>query len=142
MNIEAQEYFIRRELEAFRNGLEPAGAGMRPDVARMLDLIHREAFDASLNVNEVKKRCGIRDNNASSRFRRDVGVGVRLYIEKMRTEAAQRLLRNEKLAVFTIGWSVGYEYPESFCRAFRRHLGCTPTAYRQALRRKIVQKTC
>ena len=142
MHIEAQERFIRRELFEFqRNGISTP-SDLNRDVEQVLEMIHQLLFDVALNVNEVKRRCGIRNNNISLHFRRQLGVGIHEYIEHQRTSAAKRLLANEDLEIFVIGWAVGYEHPESFTRAFRRHEGCPPSVFRERMFRNNVKKNC
>ena len=46
-------------------------------------------------------------------------------------ENAEQLLRDTSLPVADVAASVGYESSEYFIRAFRKHTGMTPGAYRQ-----------
>jgi AraC-like DNA-binding protein len=80
----------------------------------------------------------VRNNNISTYFKRAVGIGIREYIEDKRMQAAMRLLAHEDLGIFLIGLGIGYSHEESFTRAFRRRLGCTPSAYRK----EIMKKKC
>lgn len=120
---------IAERLAPFRE--EPPSAGKLPqDVARAVRFIHSHLFDAELNVNFLKARCGLRNNNFSTRFRQALGVGPREYIESRRLAAADLLLREEKLEVYRVAVAVGYEHIETFCRAFQRQFRATPAGRR------------
>ena len=101
------------------------------DVRRLLDEIHGDPFDPQLSVKSLKKRCNIRDNNVSSRFRFTYGITIRHYIEQLRLEAATQLLRQLDVGVFDIAISVGYQNPQTFYQAFRKRFQCTPSDFRR-----------
>lgn len=101
------------------------------ELQAVLDCIHQSVFDPALNVKTLKARCRIRDNNVSSRFRYTLGIGIKEYIESLRMEAALLLLSEEGLPVFHVAKAVGYDYEETFYRAFRRRFGCTPARHRR-----------
>jgi AraC-like DNA-binding protein len=105
-------------------------AGYPRDIARMIGYVHDHLFDSSLNVNGLKLGCQQRNNNVTTRFRRLVGIGLREYIEKLRLEAAARLLVQREIAVYLVAMAVGYEHYETFFRAFQRYFGCTPSDVR------------
>ena len=127
--VEKQER-IARELERFQAEARPETQGMTREIADVLQSIHDNLFDPRLNVASVKEWCAIRNNNISSRFRWTVGLGIREYIERLRLEAASRLLREGDLEVYLVAMAVGYDHQETFCRAFQRRLGRPPSEYR------------
>lgn len=122
---------IAEKLEPFRQA-PPPSLGLPRDVARAVQFIHAHLFDAELNVNFLKARCGLRNNNFSTRFRQALGLGPREYIESLRLTAADLLLREEKLEVYRVAVAVGYEHIETFCRAFQRQFQATPAGRRSA----------
>jgi transcriptional regulator GlxA family with amidase domain len=117
---------MRMELEFFLQEL-PQTACLNRDVKAVLKFIHTHAFEPSLNVNTVKHGCRIRNNNISTRFRIELGLGIRDYIETLRLYAASRLLQSQRFEIYLVAMAVGYEHQETFCRAFRRHYGCSPS---------------
>jgi AraC-like DNA-binding protein len=125
---------IRTHLDEFLVGL-PVPAVSHLQVRRLLAVIHRDPFDAALNAAQARRRAGIGNNNASTWFRHHVGTGIREYLEELRLEAAAHLLAQRELdiEVYLIGLSVGYEHQETFCRAFRRRYGCTPSFLRHVV---------
>lgn len=119
---------MRRELNLLLAKL-PEVACLPRDVATVLEFIHSHAFEPSLNVNTVKQRCKIKNNNISTRFRVVLGLGIREYIEALRLCAASRLLQSQRFEVYLIAMAVGYEHQETFCRAFRRQFGHPPSGH-------------
>lgn len=133
------ERLIEKELAQFISDLKNERLSALPTTVRkILDCIHGNLFSPALTVFALKRRCGVKNNNISTVFKKAVGTGIRKYIEGRRIMAAMRLLGHEGLEIFLIGAAVGYSYEESFTRAFRRCLGCTPSQYR----REIVKKKC
>ena len=128
---ELQEKYhrIAAGLEQFRQTRLPV-SGLPRDVEEVLRSIHGALFDPGLSVSSIKIQCGIRNNNFSTRFRRLLGVGIREYIEELRMQAADRLLRDHGLEVYLVASAVGYDHQETFHRAFLRRFGRTPSEHR------------
>jgi AraC-like DNA-binding protein len=137
-NIVVQKHLMKQELDKFKAALEVKPSPLSRDIRAMLEYIHQHLFEPTLKVFEVRRQCGVRNNNISTYFKRAVGIGIREYIEDKRMQAAMRLLAHEDLGIFLIGLGIGYSHEESFTRAFRRRLGCTPSAYRK----EIMKKKC
>ena len=121
---------IQSELRNFLHETSPDTSGVSYEVALVLKFVHRNLFNPNLTVNLIKLRCGIRNNNISTRFRLDTGLTIREYIEYLRLGAAQRLLDSSQTEIYLIAPAVGYHHLETFYRAFKRSFGCTPLEYR------------
>lgn len=121
---------IERTLQDFLDGSRPREGELPREVEEIVRYIHDHLFDSSLNVNLIKVRCRLRNNNVSTRFRKIVGIGIREYIEKLRLEAAGSLLGERDLEVYLVAMAVGYQHQETFCRAFQRYFGYTPSERR------------
>lgn len=122
--------WIERTLREFVRDRSAGAVAYPHDIARIIAYVHTNLFDSALNVSVLKVRCQLRNNNITTRFRRTIGMGLREYIEKLRLEAAARLLEQREIAVYLVAMSVGYEHYETFFRAFQRHFGCTPSEVR------------
>lgn len=126
-----EQEWIDRELERFCQQSPPEVAALPADIGRIIIHIHENLFDADLNVNTVKRSCRARNNNVTSRFRRFVGVGIHEYIEALRMEAAEWVLREGGSRIYLVAMAIGYTHLETFCRAFQRRFGCTPSRHRK-----------
>jgi len=60
-----------------------------------------------------------------------VGITPGAYLRTLRLNQAARLLRNSGRPIVDVALAVGFSDHPSFSRAFGRHMGLTPTAYRR-----------
>lgn len=122
-----QQERIAAALLRFKAAIPPAPASLPAEVAHAVADVHRHLFDPALDVTAVRRRCGLRNNNISTRFRSVLGEGLREHIERLRLEAASELLATGELEIFLVALAVGYNHQETFCRAFQRHFGYAPS---------------
>ena len=60
------------------------------------------------------------------------GFGLLEYINRCRVNRAKELLQNEpSLSIATIAKQVGFDYPNSFIRIFKKFEGMTPGEFRR-----------
>ncbi|MFK0026558.1 helix-turn-helix domain-containing protein [Streptomyces sp. NPDC090798] len=67
-------------------------------------------------------------------FDEEVGTTPDRYVEQVRLEAAQALLETGDDPMPVVAQRTGFGSPESLRRAFVRHLGVTPGAFRTSFR--------
>ena len=65
-----------------------------------------------------------------ARFKQLLGATPARYLQRWRMGLAARVLRSEDLSVAEVSARVGYTSVRSFTKAFRKHHGTTPAAYR------------
>lgn len=130
-----QQQIIRKELDEQirRLSTELPTEALPRDVQQMLECMHERLFQPSLDVDKVLEICEIRSPGIYRRFASHVGVTPRRYLEDRRIMAAMRLLTFPKLKIGLISFSVGYCDYETFARAFRRYVRCSPSAYRRRM---------
>ncbi|WP_171166894.1 GlxA family transcriptional regulator [Streptomyces sp. I05A-00742] len=90
--------------------------------------------EADLGVEALAARAGLSPRHFARAFRAEVGVPPGRYVERVRLEAARRLLEDTADGVEEISRHCGYGTPEAMRRAFRRALGTAPGAYRRRVR--------
>lgn len=61
----------------------------------------------------------------------ETGSGIMKYVTKKRMQAAAELLKNSELSITEIALKVGYIDNQYFSRAFKQHLGSSPSSYRK-----------
>lgn len=127
----SEQEWIDRELEWFSRQNRPDVADLPGDLGKLVLHIHENLFDVALNVSSAKRSCQMRNNNVTTRFRVVLGVGIHEYIEALRMDAAGWLLRECGVRVYLVAMAVGYAHLETFCRAFQRRFGCTPSQHRE-----------
>jgi len=125
--LELRAAAARTSLEQIDRDHGAALSKLRP----LLLHIRQNLFSSGLNVQALKRACGVRDNSVSTAFGRAIGMPPRPYIEARRLETAERLLRDTALPVHQIGELVGFSSEAVFYRAFRRWRGEAPREFRQ-----------
>ena len=63
-------------------------------------------------------------------FKEYTGHSPARYFQLLKLQRAQRLLSDTELSIKEIAYSLGYKSTEHFFSIFKKHTGCTPTAYR------------
>lgn len=102
----------------------------------LLAYIEEHLFDPSLDVNQLKRNCGVRDNSVPIQFHSAVGRPPHGYIEDRRLETACRLLGESPMKIWQISEVLGYSSIQVFSRAFSRWSGQRPTTYRKKARHR------
>ena len=86
---------------------------------------------ADLSVPGLARRVHLSERQFSRVFKAEVGVTPSEHVERLRVEAACRLLETTSHAVDHISRTCGFGAPETMNRAFRRRLGTTPGDHRR-----------
>ena len=124
--------------EAARESIERIQLDRRKAPQRLKPLlvyIEEHLFDPTLDVNQLKRSCGVRDNSVPIQFHSAVGRPPHGYIEDRRLETACRLLAESHLKIWQISELLGYSSIQVFSRAFSRWSGQRPTLFRKKARR-------
>ncbi|WP_111412461.1 helix-turn-helix transcriptional regulator [Billgrantia lactosivorans] len=82
---------------------------------------------------EVAERCGMSAFQLSRLFRKLTNTTFQGFLLERRITEAQRLLANPKVSITDVCFSVGFRDLSYFTRTFQKHVGQTPTLYRQSL---------
>jgi AraC-like DNA-binding protein len=127
-------YSCEEELRQFLAAQTPSLVGVSRPVRELLESIHDRPFDQTLSVQALKKRCRISDNNISCRFKHEVGVSIKEYVETLRLRAARHLLQRDETSAAEVAHNVGYAYLQTFYRAFKRRYHVCPGATRRTSR--------
>lgn len=99
-------------------------------VEKIRKLIH-ERFREIISTDSIAKQVDRSESYISSLFSRETGYTVTGYIEKTRVEKAKDLLDLTSMSVKEISFEIGYRDQNYFSRIFKKHVGMSPTFYRQ-----------
>ena len=117
-------------LEKILSGMpDPAAAG--GVFAPVLDHVD-EHLEAPLQVEDLRKLCGMGRAEFSACFRKTFGIPPKQYIVRRRMLRAKHLLWRTKLPVKEIAQQCGFADMRFFCRSFKKNTGMTPGAYRKS----------
>ena len=96
------------------------------DAARIV----REEYFQPLALDDVARRIGSSRRQLQRAFAEAGETTFRTYLQKMRMVRAAQLLRADSTPVHRVALAVGYRQPAQFAKAFRRHHGAPPSAFR------------
>ncbi|MCE8015753.1 DNA-binding response regulator [Halomonas sp. MCCC 1A17488] len=82
---------------------------------------------------DVAEQCGLTPFQLSRLFRKLTDNTFQGFLLERRIEEAKRLLANPRMSVTDVCFSVGFRDLSYFTRTFQKHMGKTPTLYRQGL---------
>jgi transcriptional regulator GlxA family with amidase domain len=85
---------------------------------------------ADLSLDALARRAAMSPRNFCRVFVREVGMTPGRFVERMRVEAARRLLEESARSTPEIAVACGFGSAETMRRAFRRALGVSPKTYR------------
>jgi AraC-like DNA-binding protein len=122
--------------------LMEAGGPKRPDLAReksnlssiALAALHSRAGDPRLSIGGLARELGVSADHLSRSIKAKTGFLPMAHLQRLRLKRACGLLRRTEAPIREIAQRVGYQDPLYFSRTFRKHFGCSPTAYRSAPR--------
>ncbi len=123
--------------ESFPTGnMDPAAApGVDPfqyyeRLKRVQDYVEEHSGD-QLTIATVAKVAAMRSSSFGRYFRQRIGVTFGLWLTRRRVDRACQLLRQSDTPVRRVGKLVGFGGERTFRRAFRLHVGCSPSQYRK-----------
>ena len=122
---------VRRHLA--QSGAEATGwlAALRdPLIGRVLSRLHAKP-DHPWTLDALSKDVGASRSTLAGHFAQLVGQSPMHYLAGWRMQLATRLLAEHSMKVRAIADQVGYASESAFSRAFKKHTGSTPQAWRR-----------
>jgi two-component system response regulator YesN len=83
---------------------------------------------------DLETECGVDINYLNIIFKKEKGLTLYDFLSNIRMEQAKHLLETTRHSVTDIASRTGYPNGNSFSRAFKHHVHCTPLAYRGTLK--------
>lgn len=88
-------------------------------------------YSEPVTLEQMGTVSGLGERTLLRRFRSATGDSPIMYLQRVRIEAARRLLELTRDSIDEIAWQVGYENSSSFSRLFKKATGMTPGDYRK-----------
>lgn len=106
--------------------------------ANLLNFIDAHYTD-DLTLEQVAEHIGFSKYHFSRLFKQHTNTTFHNYLCHKRIQAAQSMLTADRsLPVTDIAFQVGFNNLTTFCRCFHKYTNCSPTEYRNKLRREEV----
>jgi two-component system response regulator YesN len=88
-------------------------------------------YHEQVTLNEVAECTYVSTYYISRMFKREMGKNFVDYLNEIRIEKAKEMLKDVKYKTYEVAESVGIPDAHYFSRLFKKHVGVTPTEYRE-----------
>jgi AraC-like DNA-binding protein len=100
-------------------------------VDRALSHLHQHYQDPALSLPRIAEALRCNPRYLTSRFTAVAGERMHIYLLRLRLTYACRRLIDDSTSIKEVAFDAGFHGNGAFDRAFRRHIGVTPGAYRR-----------
>ena len=132
-SIWASKYFeVERDRDKQSLFVIFEGSKLHSDEAILTAQKHIEStFKQKVSVDELAVLTHMSRRTFQRRFEKATHLTVKEYIQKLRIEAAKKLLEENKLSVQEVMYEAGYSDAKAFRATFKKVSGVSPLVYRQ-----------
>ena len=96
---------------------------------RIMKVINEHLSDSDFNVELLTKEVGISRAQLHRKMKDLTGLPISEFIRNIRLEQAVRLLKEQKINVTQVAYTVGFSNLAHFSTVFRKQFGVSPTEY-------------
>jgi AraC-like DNA-binding protein len=122
---------LRRYMQQLPSGQPSWLAGVKdPEVGRALRSLHARP-ERQWTVEDLAREVGVSRSGLAQRFTELIGEAPMRYLTGWRIQLAKHLILQAGLPIAEVAERVGYESEAAFNRAFKRHVGVPPVAWRK-----------
>lgn len=100
---------------------------------KLLDRYFDECLSEEFGLPSVKyfaNELCLSPNYFGDMLKKETGKTPQEYIQEKVIELAKERLTYTPASISMIAYSLGFQYPQHFCRLFKKRVGCTPNEYR------------
>ncbi len=93
----------------------------------------KEKIDAAVSAGDTAQLgdIGLTPRRLTDIFKQTYGVTPKEYADRLRRQAAERMLTRTDAQIVDIACAAGFASLATFNRFFKQRIGCTPSAYRK-----------
>jgi two-component system response regulator YesN len=89
-------------------------------------------YSRPVSVDDLSDIVNRSRNYFSAQFKKEMGIGLADYLNKVRIQHAKILLRETSYLTYEVAERVGFPEYRYFCTVFKKYAGDTPTHYRES----------
>lgn len=88
-----------------------------------------EHYQVPLLIDDIAIVCALSPSRFAHLFKEKMKITPIRFLERLRIEHAQELLKTNSIAIKNIAVESGFSEPNYFCKVFKRNTGITPSQY-------------
>jgi AraC family transcriptional regulator len=112
---------------------QPTGELSKRQLQQVIDYINAN-LDAKITLTEIASFLGMSPYYFARLFKQSTGLPPHQYLIQRRIEYAKFLLTQSQLPLVEIALRIGSSTQSNFTTLFRKHVGISPKAYREAIK--------
>ncbi|MGN0477946.1 MAG: response regulator [Hominenteromicrobium sp.] len=100
-------------------------------VVQVIRIMRTNYADKNLSVKSLAESVYLTPTYLSGLFKKRTGKTIGQYLTEIRIEYSMKLLMDKQLKLYHIAEMVGYDDPNYYAKIFKRHVGMTPSEFRE-----------
>ena len=96
---------------------------------RIMKVVNKNLSNSDFNVDMLTQEVGISRAQLHRKMKEMTGISTSEFIRNIRLEQAARLLKEQKINVTQVAYTVGFSNLAHFSTIFRKHFGVAPSEY-------------
>ncbi|WP_426451329.1 response regulator transcription factor [Paenibacillus sp. S-38] len=120
-----------RALGRIRGDMEQEARDSRTSLIRWIQTFIEEHMDRDVSLQAIADHVNRHPVYVSKIYKLETGENLSDYVNRVRMEKAEYLLKNTPDKIYEIAERLGYLRPHSFNHAFKKMFGITPQEYRE-----------
>ena len=100
---------------------------------KVREILRAHIFSQAPTLSELSQQVGFSGTKLKTQFKAFFGKPIYQYYLEMKMETAGEMLQEKGISISELGYRLGYSNISQFIRAFKKHFGYTPKAYRENL---------
>ena len=94
-----------------------------------MEILEQNIVDSDFNVSKLVREIGMSRPVLFRKTKMLTGLSVIDLIRDVRLKKAEMLLRQKKLSISEVAFTVGFSDPKYFSKSFKKHYGCIPSEF-------------
>ena len=141
--IKSHLYAVLFEINSLLIPMTTQGKSMHSSIARLKPVLRyiQEEYQKEITVKEAAELSNLSESHFMKSFKNLTGISLIKYVNSVRLENAERLLKNTDKSVSEICEECGFHYFSYFIRTFKSTYGCTPGDLRKKAAEATAEKT-
>ena len=127
---EGESEYVELAIRQIREEREQSTSNM---LNRAMSYIHSK-YQEDLSLEDAAEHVHLNPYYFSKVFKQQTGETFIDYVTRLRIDKAKEMLKDSRLSMKEVCYSVGYKDPNYFSRVFKKVTGVTPSEYRTQLR--------